>query len=49
MKGERWAARMPTNLLLISGLSKTADVELTIAFGVHGPKELIGFIIDEVP
>jgi L-lactate dehydrogenase complex protein LldG len=46
MREERWAADMPTNLLLISGPSKTADIELTLAFGVHGPKELIVFILD---
>jgi L-lactate dehydrogenase complex protein LldG len=35
---------MPTNALLISGPSKTADIELTLTFGVHGPKELLVFI-----
>ncbi len=42
----RWAEGMPTNLLLVSGPSKTADIELTLAFGVHGPKELIVMILD---
>jgi L-lactate dehydrogenase complex protein LldG len=46
MRAERWAADMPTNLLLISGPSKTADIELTLAFGVHGPKELIVLILE---
>lgn len=45
--GENWAARMPTNALLISGPSKTADIEMTLAFGVHGPKELIVLIIED--
>jgi L-lactate dehydrogenase complex protein LldG len=35
---------LPTNALLISGPSKTADIELTLTFGVHGPKELVVLI-----
>ena len=42
---QSWPEKMPTNVILISGPSKTADIEMTLAFGVHGPKELIVFIL----
>ena len=43
---EGWAAGMPTNALLISGPSKTADIEQTLAYGIHGPKQLITLLLD---
>ena len=47
MQAENWAAGLPTNALLISGPSKTADIQQTLAYGAHGPKELIVLMIEE--
>ena len=33
--------QLPASLTLISGPSKTADIEQTMAVGVHGPKRFI--------
>lgn len=43
---EDWASGMPTNALLVSGPSKTADIEQTLAYGIHGPKQLITLIVE---
>jgi L-lactate dehydrogenase complex protein LldG len=45
MVAQGWARRMPTNIVVVSGPSKTADIEQTLAFGVHGPKELIVLVL----
>lgn len=34
------AAAPPANLTLVTGPSRTADIELTLAIGVHGPERL---------
>lgn len=41
LAAENWKAGLPTNALLISGPSKTADIQQTLAYGAHGPRELI--------
>ncbi|WP_334156533.1 LutC/YkgG family protein [Oryzomicrobium sp.] len=41
LRAENWAGGLPTNALLVSGPSKTADIQQTLAYGAHGPKELI--------
>lgn len=47
MAAQAWAAGMPTNVVLVSGPSKTADIEQTLAFGVHGPKRLLVLLLRE--
>lgn len=41
LTGENLVDDMPTNIILISGPSKTADIQLTLAFGAHGPRDLV--------
>ena len=41
MTVEGWKDRLPTNALLICGPSKTADIQQTLAYGAHGPRELV--------
>lgn len=47
MTNEGWANGLPTNALLISGPSKTADIQVTLAYGAHGPKELVVLLIGD--
>jgi L-lactate dehydrogenase complex protein LldG len=44
---QHWVAQMPTNAILISGPSKTADIQQTLAYGAHGPSELIVLLIKD--
>ena len=46
MTAEGWKDGLPTNSLLISGPSKTADIQQTLAYGAHGPKELVVLLLN---
>lgn len=47
MTEEGWARQMPTNLVLVTGPSKTSDIEQTLVFGVHGPKDLLILLVHD--
>lgn len=45
---ERLGRDLPSNLVLVTGPSKSADIELILTVGVHGPKELhIGLLAED--
>ena len=41
MRQQDWAAGLPTNALLVTGPSKTADIQRLLVYGAHGPRELV--------
>lgn len=45
MAAERWRDGMPTNLVMISGPSKTSDIQQTTAYGAHGPRRLLVVVV----
>jgi L-lactate dehydrogenase complex protein LldG len=47
MRAQNWAGGLPTNALLVSGPSKTADIEQVLAYGAHGPKDLVVLILED--
>ena len=43
----RYADRLPSLISFATGPSRTADIEKTLVVGVHGPKEVYCFLVDE--
>jgi L-lactate dehydrogenase complex protein LldG len=41
--------RLPSMISLVTGPSRTTDIEKQMVTGAHGPKELILFLIDDTP
>lgn len=41
------AVRRSSSTVLVTGPSRTADIEMTLTIGVHGPKELHVFLVDD--
>ena len=45
----KYGAKLPSMISLVSGPSRTADIEKTLVMGAHGPRELVLFLIDDIP
>lgn len=43
----KYETRFPSFVSLITGPSRTADIEKTLVMGAHGPKELYVFLIED--
>ena len=44
---EKYKDDMPSLVSIITGPSRTADIEKTLVMGAHGPKDLYCFLIDD--
>jgi len=44
---EKYKENLPSLITLATGPSRTADIEKTLVVGVHGPKEVYVFLVDE--
>ncbi len=42
------ARELPSMISLVTGPSRTADIEKTLVMGAHGPKELVLFLVDDL-
>jgi L-lactate dehydrogenase complex protein LldG len=40
--------RAASSAVIITGPSRTGDIEMTLSIGVHGPKELHVFLIKDL-
>lgn len=48
MLKQKYGAAIPSFITLATGPSRTADIEKTLVVGVHGPKEVYLFLIDDL-
>jgi L-lactate dehydrogenase complex protein LldG len=46
---DKYKDNFPSMVSMVSGPSRTADIEKTLVMGAHGPKQLILFLIDDLP
>jgi L-lactate dehydrogenase complex protein LldG len=46
---KKYGDELPSLVTLATGPSRTADIEKTLVVGVHGPKEVYCFVVDDQP
>lgn len=44
---QKYADKLPSMISVITGPSRTADIEKTLILGAHGPKEIYVFLVDD--
>jgi len=42
---KKYSENLPSLISVITGPSRTADIEKTLVLGAHGPKELLAMIV----
>jgi L-lactate dehydrogenase complex protein LldG len=42
----KYGRKLPSMITIITGPSRTADIEKTLVMGAHGPRELFLFLVD---
>lgn len=45
---KKYPSKLPSQITIITGPSRTADIEKTLVMGMHGPKELFVFVVDDL-
>jgi L-lactate dehydrogenase complex protein LldG len=45
---KKYSEKLPSQITVITGPSRTADIEKTLVKGMHGPKELFVFVVDDL-
>jgi L-lactate dehydrogenase complex protein LldG len=46
---QKYGGQLPSLITFATGPSRTADIEKTLVVGVHGPKQVFLFLVDDSP